>query len=192
MVDADGVQELPGDLLAAGLDRLDGRAPDQVGQAPDHSPGALVEVALESGQGPGLVAAEAQGVFERGDQALPLIGERERQRGDEREPAGDLASPDAGEQALALQVDPRVDERGRDPFGEVLEGVGDFGAAAGGQLHVVDLIDQHHGHRRVDRDAADGLDDVGHVGSGRDRQPEEAGEFHGEHPGVAAGGRSRR
>ena len=63
---------------------------------------------VESGQGPGLVAAEAQGVFERGDQALPLIGKRERQRGDEREPAGDLASPDAGEQALAVQVDPRV------------------------------------------------------------------------------------
>jgi hypothetical protein len=45
-----------------------------------------------------------------GGQAPPLVGERERQRGDEREPAGDLASPDAGEQALALQVDPRVGE----------------------------------------------------------------------------------
>jgi hypothetical protein len=102
VVDADGVQELPGDLLAAGLDRLDGRAPDQVGQAPDHFPGALVEVAVQAGQGPGLMAAEEECVFECGDQSPPLAGERERQRGDEGEPPGDLASPDAGEQALAL------------------------------------------------------------------------------------------
>jgi len=62
---------------------------------------------------------------------ITVAAERERQRGDEGEPAGDLASPDAGEQALALQVDPREDERGGYPFGEVLEGAGDFGAAAG-------------------------------------------------------------
>jgi len=118
-----------------------GRAPDQVGQAPDHSPGPLVEVAVQAGQGPGLVAAEAKGVLDGGDQAPPLAGERERQRGDEGEPAGDLASPDAGEQALAFQVDPCINKGSRDPFGQVLEGVGYFGAAAGGQLHVVDLID---------------------------------------------------
>jgi hypothetical protein len=110
VVDVDGVQELPGDLLAAGLDRFDGRSADQVGQAADHPAGALVEVAVESGQGSGLVAAETEGIFERGGQAAPLAGERERQRGDEGEASGDLASPDPGEQSLALQIDSGVDE----------------------------------------------------------------------------------
>jgi len=93
-----------------GQDRLDRCAADQVGQAADHPAGALVQVAVEPGQGSGLVTVQPQGVFEGGDQAAPLIGERERHRGDEGEAPGDLASPDAGKQALALQVDPGIDE----------------------------------------------------------------------------------
>jgi hypothetical protein len=86
-----------------------------------------VQVAVEPGQGSRLVAAEAQGVFERGDQAAPLAGERERQCGDEGEAPGDLASPDAGEQPLALQVDPGVDKGGGDALviSSLLWGVSD-------------------------------------------------------------------
>jgi len=46
---------------------------------------------------------------------------------------------------------------------EKFEGVGDFGAVAGGQGQVVDLGDGHDGNAGVDRDAADALDDVGDV-----------------------------
>ena len=73
----------------------------------------------------------------------------------------------AGEQALALDVDARVDERGGDALGEVLQGVGYLGAVAGGELEVVDLIDADHADPGIDRDAADGLDDVGDVRPGR-------------------------
>jgi len=44
--------------------------------------------------------------------------------------------------ALAGQVDAGVGEGAGDALGEVLEGVGDLGALAGGQLQVVDLIDE--------------------------------------------------
>lgn len=98
MVDVDGVQELAGDLLAAVQDRIDGGAADEVGQAADHPAGAAVQVLVERGQGAGLVTVQPQRVFERGDQALPLGGEREREGGDEGEPARDLASAGAGEQ----------------------------------------------------------------------------------------------
>jgi hypothetical protein len=120
MIDVDGVQELAGDLLAAVQDRLDGGAADEVGQAADHPAGAAMQVLVERGQGAGLVTVQAQRVFERGDQALPFGGEREREGGDEGEPARDLASAGAGEQAFALDVDAGVDERGGDALGEVL------------------------------------------------------------------------
>jgi hypothetical protein len=41
VVNVDGIYLLPGDLLGAGLDRLDCRAPDQMGPAADHPTGAL-------------------------------------------------------------------------------------------------------------------------------------------------------
>jgi hypothetical protein len=137
MVKGDGVEEFPGELLAAVEDRLDGGAADEVGQAADHPAGAAVQVLVESGQGAGLVAVQPERVFEGGDQALPFGGEQEREGGDEGEPAGDLASAGAGEQAFALDVDAGVYERGGDALGEVLQGVGYFGAAAGGELEVV-------------------------------------------------------
>lgn len=40
-----------------------------------------------------------------------------------------------------LDVDVRVDERRGDPLGEVLEGVGDFGAVLGGERDVVEFVD---------------------------------------------------
>ena len=39
-----------------------------------------------------------------------------------------------------FDVDAGVDERGRQPFGEVLQLVGHLGAGAGGQVEVVQLI----------------------------------------------------
>jgi hypothetical protein len=47
------------------------------------------------------------------------VGERGRR--DQGEPAGDLPSPDPGEQALGLDVDTGIDEGGREPLGEVFE-----------------------------------------------------------------------
>jgi hypothetical protein len=110
VVDVEGLQLFPGDALGAGQDRLDRCAADQVGQAADHPAGALVQVFVQHGQRPGLVLVQAQGVFEGDDQALPFAGRREGDGGDEGEPAGDLPAADAGEQALVLQVDARVDE----------------------------------------------------------------------------------
>jgi len=40
-----------------------------------------------------------------------------------------------------FHVDAGVDEGGGEPLGKVLEGVGDFGAGAGAELEIVDLID---------------------------------------------------
>jgi hypothetical protein len=79
---------------------------------------------------------------------------------------------------------PGIDERCRDAFGEVFEGVGDFGAVAGGQGQVVDFVDGHDGDAGVDCDAADGLDDVGDVRPVCDRQAEEPGELGCDHPGC--------
>jgi hypothetical protein len=64
----------------------------------------------------------------------------ERRRGDQGEPSGDLASPDSGEQALRLDLDPVVRERHGQPFSEVLQLIGGLGAGAGSQVQVVDLV----------------------------------------------------
>lgn len=101
--------------------------------------------------------------------------------------AGDLAAADPGEQAGFLDVDARVEERRRDPFGEVFEGVGDVGAVAGAQGEVVDLVDCDDADPGVDGDAADGFDDVGDVRSAGDGQTEEAGELGGDHAGRCCG-----
>ena len=68
------------------------------------------------------------------------VGERVGR--DDGEPSGDLTAAGAGEQALGFDLDSGVDERGGQPFGEVFELVGDLGAGAGGQVEVVDLIDE--------------------------------------------------
>ena len=67
-----------------------------------------------------------------------------------REPAGDLAAAGAGEQPGALDVDAGVDEGGGDALGEVLQLVGDLGAGAGGEVEVVDLVDQDEVDAGVD------------------------------------------
>lgn len=132
MVDVEGLQQLPGDAFGAGQDRFDRCAADQVGQAAYHSVGPLVQVLVQRGQCSGLVLVlvQAQSVFEGEDQPLPFTGQRQGQRGDEGETPGDLPAADAGEQALVFQVDTRVDERGGQALGEVLQGVRYFRAAA--------------------------------------------------------------
>jgi hypothetical protein len=87
--------------------------------------------------------------------------------------------------ALILDVDARVGEGGRQPFGEVLQLVGGFGARAGGQVQVVQLIDQDE--IDVDVRGTDRVDDVSDVEPGGEVQAEEPGELHGEH--LRRGGR---
>ena len=83
-----------------------GGAADEVGQAADHAAGALVQVAVERGQGAGRMLVQPQGVFQGGDQALPFGGVGERGRGDQGEPAGDLLAAGAGEQPLRSTLIP--------------------------------------------------------------------------------------
>ena len=133
------------------------------------------------------MAVQAQQGFQSGDQRPPLVAlvagaVGERRGGDEGEPAGDLAAADTGEQALRFDIDPGIDERGRQPFGEVLQLVGHLRAGAGGQVEVVDLIDQTSSTRGVCGGGADRVDDVGDVRSAGELQAEEAGELHREHP----------
>jgi hypothetical protein len=118
MVEPDAVQQRPGDLLGAVADGLDRGGADQVGEAADHAGGAPVQISLEVEQAAGTMVVQAQGVFEGGDQRLPLLAlgggaVGERPGGDGDEPPGDLATADAGEQPGPLHVDPGVDEGGR-------------------------------------------------------------------------------
>ena len=62
-----------------------------------------------------------------------------------------------------FDVDAGVDERRGQPFGEVLQLVGHLGAGAGGQVEVVQLIDQDELHAGVGGGVADRVDDVGDV-----------------------------
>lgn len=80
---------------------------------------------------------------DEGAPGLPVRSRRvgERGGGDNGEPPGDLAAAGAGEQALVLDVDARVGEGSGESFGEVLQLVGGFGAGAGGQVQVVQLVD---------------------------------------------------
>ncbi|MFF8609499.1 hypothetical protein ACF06X_26575 [Streptomyces sp. NPDC015346] len=56
-----------------------------------------------------------------------------------------------------LDVDAGVDERRRDPLGEVLQGVGDFRAGAAGERDVVEFVDQDQTGAGVGADNDDGL-----------------------------------
>ena len=118
--------------------------------------------------------------FQSGDQRPPLrallggaVGERGG--GDDGEPAGDLAAADAGEQALRLDIDAGIDERGRQPFGEVLQLVGHLRAGAGGQVEVVQLIDADQLDTGVGGGGADRVDDVGDVGAAGELQARGSG-----------------
>src|SRR5216683_3082902 len=139
-VNADGVEGGAGDLLGAVENGLDRGAADEAQQAADHAAGAAVQVLLEPGQGTGLVAVQAEAVFQGGDQPGPGVAAGERAGPDHAEAPGDLLAAGAGQQPGALDVDAGVDERGRDPLGEVLEHVGCLGAGTGGEADVVDLI----------------------------------------------------
>src|SRR5216683_1874912 len=139
-VNADGVEGGAGDLLGAVENGLDRGAADEAQQAADHAAGAAVQVLLEPGQGTGLVAVQAEAVFQGGDQPGPGLAAGERAGADHAESPGDLLAPGPGQQPVALDVDAGVDERGRDPLGEVLEHVGCLGAGTGGEADVVDLI----------------------------------------------------
>src|SRR6266516_1462061 len=181
VVEGDGVQQPGGDLLGGAEDGLQGGTADEVREAADHAGGALVEIAFGPEQGSGGVAAQPQRLFEGRDESFPFGAARERVGGDQTEASSDLPSSGAGEQALAFDVDPGVDECGGDAFGEVLEGVGYVRAGAGGQGQVVDLVADHDADPGVGGDPADCFDDVGDVGAGGERQAEEAGELCGDH-----------
>ena len=58
VVEFDGVEQVFGDGLGAGQDRFDRGAADEVRKAADHAAGALVQVAVEPGQGAGSVVAQ--------------------------------------------------------------------------------------------------------------------------------------
>ena len=51
VVEFDGVEEAFGDVFGAAQDRFDRRAANEVRQTADHAAGAVVQVAVEFGQG---------------------------------------------------------------------------------------------------------------------------------------------
>ena len=131
---------------------------------------------------------QPQAVFQRGDERLPLLAAAERAGADHGEPAGDLLPAGTGQQPGPFDVDACVSERHREPFGEVLEGVGRLGAVPGAEADVVDLVHAYQGGGGVEADAADGFQHVGDVGAAGQRQAEEPGELDRDHPR----GRGRR
>src|ERR1035441_6514483 len=180
-VDADRVEGGGGDPLGAVQDGLDRGAADEAEQAADHAAGAAVQVLFEPGQGAGLVAVQAQAVFQGGDQRGPVLAAGERGGPDHAEAPGDLLAAGAGQEPVALDVDAGVDEGSGDPLGEVLEHVGGFRAGPGGEADVVDLVDGDQAGAGVGADPADGLGDVGQVRPADDGQAEEPGELDGDH-----------
>ncbi|WP_166661040.1 hypothetical protein [Paractinoplanes brasiliensis] len=58
MVEVDRVEELLGDLLGAGEDRVECGAANEVGQAAGHAGGAVVQVVGELEQASGFVAVQ--------------------------------------------------------------------------------------------------------------------------------------
>ena len=141
-VEFDVVEAGSGDLLAAAEDGVEGGFADEVGQAADHSGGAVVKVAAQLEQDLRAVGPEPQCLLQRRHQGLPgllvlgrLVGESAG--GDFGVAAGDLPAATAGEQAGALDVDASQDERGRDALGQVLDLVGCLRADLGADVEVV-------------------------------------------------------
>ncbi|MFE0726891.1 hypothetical protein ACFW2X_01300 [Streptomyces antibioticus] len=129
MVDPDTSQGGFGDALAAVEDGGDRRGPDQVGEAPDHAAGSLVQVFRQTGQGVGRVTVQAKGALQRGDQGLPLGVARESTGADQDAAAPELLAADPGEQPGLLDVDPGIDEGRRQVLGEVLQVIGESSPA---------------------------------------------------------------
>ena len=74
-------------------------------------------------------------------------------------------------------------------LGEIFEVIGHVLPGAGGQVQVVDLVDQHQVAAGLDEDLADRIGDVGGVPAGLDRrQAEEPGEFQRQLPRGSLGG----
>ncbi|MCG6500036.1 hypothetical protein MCM47_38515 [Kitasatospora sp. A2-31] len=103
---------------------------------------------------------QPQGLLHRGDHRAPfgLVGEVAGVL--EHAVGGDLLATDSGEQALALDVDAGIDERGGDVLREVLQMVGQVLAGGRGHVDVVDLVDQHQVALRIDQGLADRVGDV--------------------------------
>ena len=124
---------------------------------------------------------QTQAVFKGRDQGLPLVTAPERPGADHGESSGDLLAPGTVEQPGAFDVDPGVDERGGDAFGEVLQGVGGLGAVPGAQIEVVDLVHADQGRGGVQAHPADRLEHVGDVGAAGEWEAEEPGELERDH-----------
>ena len=67
-----------------------------------------MQVLLEPGEGTGLVAVQAEAVFQGGDQTGPVLAAGERAGADHAEAPGDLLASGPGQQPIALDVDAGV------------------------------------------------------------------------------------
>jgi hypothetical protein len=180
-------------LFAAVVDGQDRRTTHQLREAADHAAAAAVEVFIKAHQVAGAVAIKAQQGFQSDDQRTPLLAlgggaVSEGRGGDDGEPASDLAAAHTGEQALSFDIDAGINECGRQPFGEVLQLVGDLRACAGGEVEVVDLIDQHELDTGASGGRADSVDDVGHVARLENSRPKNRANSTASMRAVAAGG----
>jgi len=99
-----------------------------------------VQVAGELDQFPAPVMVEPQAAVQRRDGRDPFLAGRECAGRDQGEPSGDLGAARAGQQRSAVQSDARLNKCGGQPFGEVFQRVGRFGACAGAHVQVVQLV----------------------------------------------------
>lgn len=100
---------------------------------------------------------------------------------DQHAAAGDLFAAHPGEQPGPLDVDTDVDERRGQMLGEVLQVVGHVLTGGGGQIQVVDLVDQNEVDPGFGHGLADRVGDVGRVVAALGhRQAEETGELGGQ------------
>ncbi|WP_432991617.1 hypothetical protein [Dactylosporangium sp. CA-233914] len=75
-----------------------------------------MQVLVEPAERSGAVMVQAQRLLQGGDQALPFRGVGKRHGLDQGEASSDLPAAGAGEQALALDINAGVDERGGNAF----------------------------------------------------------------------------
>lgn len=130
-------------------------------------------------KGSRFVPVQPQGAFHRRDELAPFLGVGEGVGVDDPAAPGELASAGAGEQTGFLHLDPGVDERRRQVFGEVFQVIGKLFSSTGIQVQVMDLIDHHDVGAGIDHHLADRIGDVGDVLARVDgRQPQEPRELH--------------